>query len=482
MIAAAGEKDYNTIKKQRGEIILELSAAHIGFMLATVALVLGGGIYAARSVKSAEGYSLGGRAAGAPMVAGTIAGTVIGGSATVGTAQMAFSVGLSAWWFTLGSGIAFIVMGLFYAKRLRASGLTTIPELLVENYGAKAGIVTSVVASMGIFCSAVATTLPGIGILSAVLGISPYAAAGVLLALVVLYVFFGGMKSAGVGGILKMAVLWVSLATAGFFAFSALPSGADFSAAFPGDGWLSLFGNGVGNGLAHLASMIVGILCTQTYVQAIFSAANPKTAAIGAFLAALIVIPVGLPCVAAGLYMRAFEPDVSPLLVLPVFLAEHLPAWLGGVALGGVMLSIVGSLGGLALGVGTMIAKDILARAFSVEDEGKKLLLLRIVVLAVVVAACVMAIANMGMQVLILTYLSMALRGGGIFLPLTLAVFRPKCVAPRWALLSMVVSTAVAVLFSTVLKAPVNPLFIGLAVSVLFLIPGLLGTKKDGRV
>ena len=456
---------------------MELSAAHIGFMLATVALVLGGGIFAARSVKSAEGYSLGGRAAGAPMVAGTIAGTVIGGSATVGTAQMAFSVGLSAWWFTLGSGIAFIVMGLFYAKRLRASGLTTIPELLVENYGAKAGVVTSVVASMGIFCSAVATTLPGVGILSAVLGISPYAAAGVLLALVVLYVFFGGMKSAGVGGILKMAVLWVSLAAAGFFAFSALPSGADFSAVFPGDGWLSLFGGGVGNGLAHLASMLVGILCTQTYVQAIFSASNPRTAALGAFLAALIVIPVGLPCVAAGLYMRAFEPDVSPLLVLPIYLAEHLPPWLGGVALGGVMLSIVGSLGGLALGVATMIAKDILARAFSVEDEGKKLLLLRVVVLVVVVSACTVAIANMGRQVLILTYLSMALRGGGIFLPLTLAVFRPKCVAPRWALLSMIVSTAVAVLFSTVLTPPVNPLFIGLAVSAVLLAPGI-GRKQ----
>ena len=46
------------------------------------------------------------------------------------------------------------------------------------------------------------------------------AAAGLLLMLVALYVFFGGMKSAGVGGILKMGVLWVSLAVAGFFAFT----------------------------------------------------------------------------------------------------------------------------------------------------------------------------------------------------------------------------------------------------------------------
>ena len=138
---------------------------------------------------------------------------------------------------------------------------------------------------------------------------------------------------------------------AGFLAYSALPQGAAFSAAFPGDGWLSLFGGGVSDGLAHLASMIVGILCTQTYVQAIFSAKDPKTAAFGAFTAALIVIPVGLPCVAIGLYMRAFSPDVFPLLVLPTYLAGHLPPWLGGVALDGVMLSIVGSLGGLSLGV-----------------------------------------------------------------------------------------------------------------------------------
>lgn len=453
---------------------MELSAAHIGFMLATVAIVLGGGIWAARSVKSAEGYSLGGRAAGAPMVAGTIAGTVIGGGATVGTAQLAFSVGLSAWWFTLGSGVAFIIMGLFYAKRLRASGLTTIPELLVENYGVRAGVVTSVIASLGIFFSAVASCLPGIGILSAVLGISPYAAAGLLLALVVLYVFFGGMKSAGVGGILKMAVIWTSLMAAGGLAYGALPSGAAFSAVFPGDGWLSLFGGGVGNGLAHLASMIVGILCTQTYVQAIFSAKSPEVASVGAFTAALIVIPVGLPCVAIGLYMRAFEPDVLPLLVLPTYLSAHLPPWIGGVALGGVMLSIVGSIGGLSLGVGTMIANDIIARAFSVTDGGKKLLLVRLVVLGVVVCACAYAIANPGAQVLILNYLSMALRGGGIFLPLTLAVFRPKCVSPRWALLSMVVSTAVAVLFSTVLTSPVNPLFIGLAVSAVLLASGFL--------
>lgn len=101
---------------------MELTIDHLIIMLLTVALVIGGGIYSARSVKSAEGYSLGGRSAGVPLVAGSIAGTVVGGGATVGTAQLAYSMGLSAWWFTLGSGIAFMLMGLFYAGKLRATG------------------------------------------------------------------------------------------------------------------------------------------------------------------------------------------------------------------------------------------------------------------------------------------------------------------------------------------------------------------------
>ena len=70
---------------------MELSSAHLIIIALTLFFVIGGGIYAARSVRSAEGYSLGGRSAGVPLVAGSIAGTVVGGGATVGTAQLASS-------------------------------------------------------------------------------------------------------------------------------------------------------------------------------------------------------------------------------------------------------------------------------------------------------------------------------------------------------------------------------------------------------
>lgn len=92
---------------------MSLTFLHILIISATVFAVIGSGFYVSRSVRSSAGYSVAGRSAGASLVAGSIAGTVVGGGATVGTAQLAYSFGLSAWWFTLGSGIAFILMGIF---------------------------------------------------------------------------------------------------------------------------------------------------------------------------------------------------------------------------------------------------------------------------------------------------------------------------------------------------------------------------------
>jgi solute:Na+ symporter, SSS family len=457
---------------------MELSFLHLVIMLSTIAIVISGGLYAARSVKSAEAYSLGGRAAGVTIVAGGIAGTAVGGGATVGTAQMAYTLGLSAWWFTLGSGISFILMGLFYARPLRRTALETIPQYLVLNYGKSAGSISSVVSSLGILFSAVASCLPGIQMISAILGIPSWGAACVLILLVASYVFFGGMRSAGVGGILKMAVIWTSLFIAGSSAFWSLhtsPALAATLAAFP---WYSLFGQGVGTSLANLLALIVGILCTQTYIQAIFSASNPRTAAVGAFTAALIVIPVGLPCAAIGMFMHTVQPDILPILVLPTYLLQYQPVWVGGIAMGGIMLSLIGSIGGLSLGIGTMVSKDILAGFLKIKSSRSLLRLNRLVILGVMLLASCIAILNEGSQVLFWNYMSMALRGGGIFLPLTLAVFAPQRAARGWTVASMLLSTLTAIL-AAILRSPINPLFIGLTVSFLLLLPGtIIGQKK----
>ena len=92
---------------------MNLSMIHILSLILTLVATILPGIIAARKIKSADDYNVGGRRAGVGMVAGSIIGTIVGGAATMGTAQLGFKLGLTAWWFTLGSGIALIIMAIF---------------------------------------------------------------------------------------------------------------------------------------------------------------------------------------------------------------------------------------------------------------------------------------------------------------------------------------------------------------------------------
>ena len=67
---------------------MQLTATHYISLAVTLLVTLLPGLLAARRVKSADDYNVGGRSSGAGLVAGTIIGTIVGGAATVGTAQL----------------------------------------------------------------------------------------------------------------------------------------------------------------------------------------------------------------------------------------------------------------------------------------------------------------------------------------------------------------------------------------------------------
>lgn len=446
-------------------------------MVVTLAIVLGLGVLSARRVKTAEGFSLAGRSAGLGLMSGSLAGTIIGGAATVGTAQLAFRIGLSAWWFTLGSGLAFVLLALFYARPLRDSSLETVSQFLVIHYGPMAGPLTAIVSSLGILFSAIASALAGIHLVGLIFGIPAPAAAALLAAMVLAYVLFGGMTGAGVAGLMKLAILWLSLMIAGIGAAVTLANTPNLHELFPATPWFSLMGDNTVNTLGNVFSLIVGVICTQSYIQAIYSASDSRTAARGTMLAAALIIPVGLPSVAVGMAMHAQHPDLSPILALPYYFITEMPGWLGGIGLAGIMLSVIGSIAGLSLGIGTMMANDIGRAVLGIYDNRKVLWCNRAVVLAVTVFSLLVALANPDSLVLDWNYLSMALRGSGMFLPLSLAIFWPRHLGARAAVTAMALSTVVAVVGRTVFHLPVNPLYLGLATAAMLIILGVVHTS-----
>ena len=116
----------------------------VGLIL-TIGLILGLSVFSGMSRKTV------GQKNGAAVVAGIIMGTLVGGSSTVGTAQLAYNYGMSAWWFTLGGGISCLVLALGFAGPLRHNGGHTLVGMINKEFGGTAGVLASVLSAVGTF-------------------------------------------------------------------------------------------------------------------------------------------------------------------------------------------------------------------------------------------------------------------------------------------------------------------------------------------
>ncbi len=332
----------------------------LAFALTLVAmawLALTGG----RGVRGGADFSLAGRKAGSWHVAGAIMGTLVGGASTIGTAQLAFLFGLSAWWFTLGAGIACLLLGLFLAGPLRAGEAETIPQFISRYHGERARVAASLFSSLGMFVHIVAQLLACGALLSTLFGFGLLPAALVSAGLIGLTVFAGGMQGAGTFGLAKLFLLYLTMVGAGVLAWRLAGGWEGLRGTFPVYPWFSLFGYGVREGVNDLLSMLVGVISTQTYLQAVFSARDRRAARAGALWSALLIPPLGLFGIAVGLYMRQADPFLASVKALPAFLQGHLPPLFAGAAFAALLIAAVGTGAGLTLGVATTLRVDVLS-------------------------------------------------------------------------------------------------------------------------
>lgn len=448
-------------------------------LLAALALIVGAGVYAARMVRSADDYSVGGHKSGPLIVSGVFVGTLVGGAATIGTAQLAFCVGLSAWWFILGCGAGLVTMGVFFAKPLRRSSLETISQFLVLNFGRRAGLIASVSSSIGIFFSIVASFLSATHLLSAVFGLPIAASISLMGGIILVSIFGGGINGVGLVGVVKLLLVYLTMCVGGWIVYGEMGGFSAFIASFPAFPWFSFFAKGLWPTLGDLISMVVGILVTQTYVQAVYSARSSGVAAASCFASALIIVPVGLPVVAVGMFMQARHPDILPISALPLFMLQYMPPFLGGAGIMALLISSVGSAAGLALGVSTMLSRDLLARWTSGGDSARMLRLNRLCVLAVTLVAAAVTYVNIHAMVLNLNFYSMAFRAAGIFVPMLAAIFLPGKLGARGAVWAMAAGIGAALLTPLVFAAGVSPIFPGLACS--FLVAVCLSLGRRGQ-
>ncbi len=457
---------------------MNLVTSHLSFLAAfaaTLAIILLMAWGGKAKAKSSGDFSLSGRQAGNWNVFGAITGTLVGGASTIGTAQLAFLYGLSAWWFTLGAGLACLFLGVFLAVPLRDSEVETIPQFISRYHGNRARVAASLFTALGMFIQIVAQLLACGAILAALFDLKLIWSAALSALLVILFTLGGGMKAAGLTGIIKMVLIYLTMIVAGLWVLNLSGGWSNLRESFPAFPWFSLFGYGVREGISDLLSMIIGVISTQTYLQAIFSARDGTTARSGALLSAVLIPPLGFLGILVGLYMRHSRPELESALALPTFILENLPSAFAGIAFATLLIAAVGTASGLALGVATTLKSDVLRRRPA--GDRRELTFFRALTAVVVLSAFVLLLFNLGSAIMDWSFLSMGLRGATLCVPLLFAVYLGGDRLRRAGALSIFIAPACVIVAGLFGLSTVPPLYFGLGVSLLFFLGGLFFTR-----
>lgn len=460
---------------------MTLTFLHILGIAIAIGLIFGVSIYSGKSVKDAADFDSGGAKAGMVMTLGAIMGTLVGGSSTVGTAQLAYTYGMSAWWFTLGGGIACAILAVFYVRPIRNSGCPTIVGIIAKEYGEKVDVAASVLSSLGIFINIISQLISATAVIAIVL---PNVGTGCSLliaaAFMCLYVIFGGVLGAGMVGIVKTILLCIAAVSGGIIVLVLMHGIAPIYDQLDHAVYFNLFARGIGTDGGAGLSLILGVLSTQSYAQALMAGRTDSIARKGALISAVLMPVIGIGGILIGMYMRINYPDLaSEKMAFPQFVLDHMPPLLAGIVLATLLIAVVGTGAGLALGISTIVSNDIVKKfTHRLDVPSSNLAFSRAMIIIVLGLACLFCMGPIGDTILNFAFMSMGLRGAVILVPLCCALWMKGKINSGFVLASVVISPITVLVFGLLDCLPFDSLFLGIAVSVVLCGLGYITGRK----
>jgi len=362
-----------------------------------LALFLLVGLSTGRSAVSRDAFFVAGRRGTARTIGGSLLATVVGASATVGVAGLAYERGVTAMWWSLSGVAGLLILGAFLVPRVRRWPAYTLPGLVGRMYGPRAAVVTALLVVVA-WTGVVSGQLVAAGLVLSVLGVdSPGLWMALLAAVLVTYVIIGGQGAIIRTDAVQAAVLVIGVSAAvGALLLAgdsldwyvrALPAG---SLSFPVSdafGW---------DGLVTMLVLVgsVYLVGPDIYTR-LFSARDSASARGAAIGAALLMLPVALLVTALGLAARVLAPGIAAEEALPWLLYRGLPALPSALLLAGLTAALISSADSTLLGQAVALADDVISRVRPLDDR-RVVLVTRLCVLALGAVALLLALSLRG--------------------------------------------------------------------------------------
>ena len=233
-----------------------------------------------------------------PQASTTTSGLAIGGASTIGIAENAFTVGLSAGWYDTAWAIGAVVSSMLAVRYLRRSQYTTISGLVRDLYGTKTSFI--MVIAMCIIQSGIIALQykAGGSILASLLPDIFTVQSGTFFSFLIfmLVAVIGGMGSVSLTNVLNLVLIYVGVILAaalvlwnhgGWEAIDVLTKAdpdTPYLSLTAGMGWMGI--------LSWIVVMLGNTNSVQGVVQIGLTGKSDRSATVGFIVGAILMVPV----------------------------------------------------------------------------------------------------------------------------------------------------------------------------------------------
>lgn len=439
------------------------------------------GIIHTGRASSAADFFVSGRKGSAARITGSLVATIIGGSATLGVAGLGYSMGLPALWWLMSGAIFLVILGLFFAGKVRKMEVYTLPEVLYRQYGSGTlRIISSaviIIAWLGVIGAQIAAS----GKIMNILWPGHFNLSVIICGYIfILYTIAGGQNSVIRTEVFQTILIFGGLGLLLILLLSRY--GFIWSLSVP-DGYLNF---PVNSRLGYFDLMnffmFVGtsFLAGPDMYSRILSAKDEATAKKAVLSTAMLIAVFAVIITSIGIYGKALYPSIESESVFPVLIIQQLPEWIKGIVVAALLAAFLSSANTCLITSCIILSSDIINPLLFRNglDEKKQIRITRILIFTVGTLSILITLFMGGIIKSMLFALTVYTTG--LIIPVILGFYRESLKLNRYGAIASVIagnSAALAMKFLSMNKYLI--LLFPLALFILFSVSYLTqGTKN----
>lgn len=385
------------------------------------------GWFANKRVKTMEDYLVAGRNLPFFLAMPTLVATWFGAGSCMGTSGTVYSQGFfGVIADPFGCSLALLIGGLIFAAPFRRLKLLTISDLLRKSYGSWFEKVSTLIV-LPFYIGTLASQMVAMGyVFQIVCGCDLEVGICVGSVIVLFYTVFGGMWAVTLTDFIQLTMLTLGVFMVFYICFENVSDRQgviqtffnEFSSVIPKNtqefDWLSYLGRLLMTGL--------GAIMGQDLIQRMLASRSENVARNSSIVAAILYFSISLMPLFIGIAGRNLFPDLEqPERLMPLLAKEYLSPLAFTLFACGLVSAIMSTADSYLLAGTSLVANNIFLKLWPIEEERKKIRLLRLVNIGMALMA--FALSMSGQSIFDMMVHSGATLFVGIFVPVVFALF-----------------------------------------------------------